>query len=409
MSAPAGRVPLAPRFESRHHDDENAAWLGIALGVCFVVCFVTGLVSHQVQDPASWFHWPARPAGLYRLNQGLHVTTGIAAIPLLLVKLWVVFPKLFAWPPFRSVAQLLERLALLPLVGASLFLLVTGVGNVNIWRPYDFSFRTGHYAGAWIVVGALVVHVGARWATTRAVVTARVHGTVPPGAVAAVTAAAAPPPAPPPVPAERAAVPATGSGLSRRAFLGTTAAASGALVLFTVGQTVAPLRSLALLAPRRPDSGPQGFPVNRTASSVGLADVDLAAYRLEVVGPGVTTPLSLGYDDLRALPQHEATLPIACVEGWSTNQRWRGVRVRDLLDRAGARPGATVTVVSLQESARQKTSSLSPGQASDPDTLLALEVGGEVLHPDHGFPARLIGPNRPGVQQTKWVGRLEVA
>src|SRR5690606_15760081 len=115
-------------------------------------------------------HWPARPAGLYRLNQGLHVTTGVAAIPLLLVKLWVVFPKLFAWPPFRSVAQALERLALLPLVGASLFLLVSGVGNVNIWRPYDFSFRTGHYAAAWIVVGSLVVHVVAKWATTREVV-----------------------------------------------------------------------------------------------------------------------------------------------------------------------------------------------------------------------------------------------
>lgn len=379
----------APRFESRQHDEANAAWLGIALGACFTVCFVTGLVSHQIQDPASWFHWPARPAGLYRLNQGLHVVTGIAAIPLLLVKLWVVFPKLFAWPPFRSVAQLLERLALLPLVGGGLFLLLTGVGNVNIWRPYDFSFRTGHYAAAWIVVGALVVHVTARWATTRAVVAARRH----PVATDTPTASAAP----------------LAVGLSRRAFLGTTAAASGALALFTVGQTYAPLRSLALLAPRRPDTGPQGFPVNRTAASVGLTDVDLAAYRLEVVGEGVAAPLALTYDELLALPQHEATLPIACVEGWSTNQRWRGVRVRDLLERAGAREGATVTVVSLQESSRQKTSPLSAGQVADRDTLLALAVNDEDLDPDHGFPLRLIGPNRPGVQQTKWVGRLEVS
>ncbi len=35
-------------------------------------------------------------------------------------------------------------------------------------------------------------------------------------------------------------------------------------------------------------------------------------------------------------------------------------------------------------------------------------MNGEVLAPDHGFPVRLIGPNRPGVQQTKWVGRIEV-
>ena len=105
----APRPTRGPRFSSRQHDDENAAWLGLALGVCFTICFVTGVVSHLVQDPGSWFHWPARPAGLYRLNQGLHVTTGIAAIPLLLTKLWVVFPKLFAWPPFRSVAQAVER------------------------------------------------------------------------------------------------------------------------------------------------------------------------------------------------------------------------------------------------------------------------------------------------------------
>ncbi|MCB1015997.1 MAG: molybdopterin-dependent oxidoreductase [Acidimicrobiales bacterium] len=382
----------APRFTSRQHDDENAAWLGIALGVAFTVCFVTGVVSHLIQDPGSWFHWPARPAGLYRVNQGLHVTTGVVAVPLLIVKLWVVFPKLFEWPPFRSVAQAVERLALVPLVGGAVFLLVTGVGNVNIWRPYDFSFRTGHYAAAWIVMGALVVHVAAKWAVTRDVVAARLRGQSPPASTEAAPA----------VEGERP------GGLSRRAFLGTTAAASGALALFTVGQTFAPLRSLALLAPRRPDSGPQGFPVNRTAESVGLTDVDLADYRLEVVGDGVATPLSLTYDDLAAMPQHEATLPIACVEGWSTNQRWQGVRVRDLLERAGARSGAEATVVALHDNPRQRTSELSSGQASDPDTLLALRVNDEVLVADHGFPARLIGPNRPGVHQTKWVARLEV-
>ncbi len=47
-------------------------------------------------------------------------------------------------------------------------------------------------------------------------------------------------------------------------------------------------------------------------------------------------------------------------------------------------------------------------QAHDPDTLLALRVDGERLHLDHGYPLRLIGPNRPGVLQTKWVTRLVV-
>jgi DMSO/TMAO reductase YedYZ molybdopterin-dependent catalytic subunit len=44
----------------------------------------------------------------------------------------------------------------------------------------------------------------------------------------------------------------------------------------------------------------------------------------------------------------------------------------------------------------------------DPLTLLALQLDGEPLHPDHGYPLRLIAPNRPGVLQTKWVTRLVV-
>ena len=70
-------------FESPLHATRTAAWLGVALGVCFVTCFVTGFLSHLIQHPPSWFDWPSRPAGLYRLSQGVHVTTGIASIPLL--------------------------------------------------------------------------------------------------------------------------------------------------------------------------------------------------------------------------------------------------------------------------------------------------------------------------------------
>ncbi|MBA2624897.1 MAG: molybdopterin-dependent oxidoreductase, partial [Acidimicrobiia bacterium] len=55
------------------------------------------------------------------------------------------------------------------------------------------------------------------------------------------------------------------------------------------------------------------------------------------------------------------------------------------------------------------TSPLNPGQLDDPDTLLALEIDGEELHIDHGYPVRLISPNRPGVQQTKWVSKIVVA
>jgi DMSO/TMAO reductase YedYZ molybdopterin-dependent catalytic subunit len=377
--------PTTPRlFTSSLRDERNAAILGVALGVSFTVCFVTGVLSHLIQDPPSWFQWPSRPAGLYRVTQGVHVATGLASIPLLLAKLWVVYPKLFAWPPFRSVAHLVERLAILPLVAGGVFELFTGLADTHLWYPWPFNFRTAHYWVAWITIGALVVHTGAKWATMRAALFTRASSTEAP-------------------PAEPG-----GNAFDRRTFLATVFAAAGAVTLFTVGQTVRPLRKLALLAPRRPDTGPQGFPVNRTAATAGVVETARSPdYRLTVEGK-VRSRLSLTRDELQALPQHEATLPIACVEGWSTTQRWRGVRVRDLLARAGARTDAEVRVHSLQRRRAYRSSDLNRWHAQDPDTLLALEVNGETLDVDHGFPLRLIGPNRPGVMQTKWVTRLDV-
>ena len=65
-------------------------------------------------------------------------------------------------------------------------------------------------------------------------------------------------------------------------------------------------------------------------------------------------------------------------------------------------------VISLQPARSYRTSDLDHWQAHDPDTLLALQVNGEELALDHGYPLRLIGPDRPGVMQTKWVTRLVV-
>jgi DMSO/TMAO reductase YedYZ molybdopterin-dependent catalytic subunit len=368
-----------PRFTSSVHDERTAAWLGLALAVTFSACFLTGLWSHLQQDPPSWFHPLARPAGLYRVTQGVHVASGIASIPLLLAKLWTVYPELLRRPVVRGVASALERVALVPLVGGAVFLLFTGLANINLWYPWPFNFRTSHYWVAWITIGALVVHVGAKLTTTRAALARR-----------------------------DVAAPA-GPGPDRRQFLGLVAGAAGMVTLFTVGQTVWPLRKLALLAPRRPDSGPQGFPVNRSATAAGVvAAATHPGFRLVVDG-NVRMPLSLSLDDLRSMPQREATLPIACVEGWSASRTWRGVPVRELLHRAGAPEGARVRVHSLQTRLAYRSSDLDAAQAHDVDTLLALEVDGEPLHLDHGYPVRLIGPNRPGVLQTKWVHRLVVA
>ena len=370
-----------PGYRSPLHDTRVAAALGTALGVTFAICFATGLISHAAQQPSGLLTWPARPAGFYRVTQGLHVATGLASIPLLLAKLWTVAPRFWARPPVRGVAHALERALLLPLVGGGVFLLVTGTLNTYKWYPWGFFFPRAHYWAAWITIGGLVAHVGAKagltWRSLR-------RGDTTGGELST-----------------------EASGRDRRWFLTSVGLGTGAVTVATVGQTFGPLRGWSVLAPRDPAVGPQGLPVNRTAASARVTPELVAGWTLQVSGR-VACELELTLDDVRALPQHEATLPIACVEGWSASARRRGVRLRDVLELAGADPERPVFVRSLQLRSLYRSSIVEPQLIADPDTLLALELNGEPLHIDHGAPCRLIAPNRPGVLQTKWVDRLRV-
>jgi DMSO/TMAO reductase YedYZ molybdopterin-dependent catalytic subunit len=375
LPAPPERLRVGPlregAFPSRLHDERVAALLGVWLAVAFGICMLTGLVSHVAQTTELL---PPRPVHLYRVNQGLHVLAGVAAVPLLLAKLWTVYPHLFAWPPARDVGHALERAALLLLVGGSLLQLATGVMNVASWYAFGFFFPAVHYWLSFVVAGALLVHIGLKLpATQRAL-------------------------------RRPAAVAADGEGLDRRGFLRASAAASAVVVTATAGATVPGLAGLAVLSPRDPRVGPQGLPVNRTARDAGTLGVD-ASYRLVVEGP---ERVVLTLADLQALPQTTARLPIACVEGWSAVGSWTGVRLRDLLALSGAPARSRVLVDSLEAGGRYRASVVGAAHAADPLTLVALRLGGAVLHPDHGYPARLIAPNRPGVLQTKWVRRLVV-
>ena len=70
--------------------------------------------------------------------------------------------------------------------------------------------------------------------------------------------------------------------------------------------------------------------------------------------------------------------------------------LRDLLALAGASRGLGDGGSLQRPGAVYATSEVDPGQIADPDPLLAFELNGAPLHIDHGFPIRLIGPNRPG-------------
>ncbi|MCA1981592.1 molybdopterin-dependent oxidoreductase [Nocardioides nematodiphilus] len=389
MSARRWRVPRPSEdwFGSRLRSAAVATRVGVWLGICFGLAFVTGIISHYAQAPHQPVPLGPWPAWGYRVTQAVHVVAGTAAVPLLLVKLWSVYPRLFQpWPQRRLrllVPVLLERAAIGVLVAGAILELGIGVMNVAQWYAWDFNFKRIHYGLAWVVIGALLVHLGVKLPLVRSVLAGDVDETA----------------------ADRPSARHPGM-LSRRALLRSTwlAAAVTVVASTTSAGTIRGLGRLAVLSPR---SRRSGIPINRTARQVDVvAAATSADYRCEVVVGSQVTRLARG--ELAALPQSTHTLPIACVEGWSADGTWTGVRLRALLDHVGAPRGHAVEITSLQERGPDRHVVLHAPFVDDDRTLVALMLDGQTLSLDHGYPARIISPNSPGTLQTKWISRIEV-
>ncbi|MCI3274873.1 molybdopterin-dependent oxidoreductase [Streptomyces cylindrosporus] len=408
MDAP--HLPTSPGFwRSPLRGPRFTSVLGLVLLVGITVLFVTGLLSYAAYNPGLspvndktpdkgilgfyLFAWPTHPHWLYRLTQGVHVTLGITLIPVLLAKLWSVIPRLFALPPARSLAHALERISLLLLVGGGLFEFVTGVLNVQLDYVFPGSFYPLHFYGAWVFFAAFLAHAVLKTpAAVRNV--RRMRGSEP---AAVEGELVSPRPAPPTV--------------SRRGALWFVGGGSALLFTTTVGQDFDGLRRTALLAPHGgavPVSGPNGFQINKTAAYAGIDPAETSAEAWRLVVTGRTGTVRLSRAQLAELPLHSSALPIACVEGWSTSdQWWRGVRLRDLAALVGHEGDPPdLFVESLQRHGAFRRAALRANQVADPRSLLALYVNGEDLSPDHGHPARVIVPAAPGVLNTKWVARL---
>ena len=130
------------------------------------------------------------------------------------------------------------------------------------------------------------------------------------------------------------------------------------------------------------------------------APLDPEGFGLAIEGE-VARPLSI---PLAALDEgDELVATLDCTGGFYSEQRWRGVRVAALIDRARALPAAGhLRVVSV--TGYRWSFSLDDA----PELLLATRVGGEPLSHGHGAPARLVAPGRRGFQWVKWVTRLEL-
>lgn len=385
-----------PHFSSTVRSTALTARLGRVLGIAFTVCFLTGLLSYTQYLTWPWLPKPVVPAWGYRLTQGIHVTTGVACIPLVLVKLWSVYPTTFRWPVFPSARRVLEIVSAVVLVAAVLLQLVTGFLNLLDWRPFRWDFVVVHYALAYVVIGSVLLHVAIKLPDIRYGLGTRladgdVLTEIPWDQNPASHSNAGP--LPPPVT----------PGISRRGVLVAAGTGIGLVVITSLGQTVRPLEPLGLLAVRQPSKGRQGVPVVRTAEEAGVgAAISSPDWRLKVTGPN---PFELTLADLEPLATREVRLPIAAGQGWSAVADWRGIPLLDLVQRAGGSRESQVIVRSLAKGGITKAELT---QSPLEQAILATHVNGERLDPDQGYPLRLVGPNRAELFDTKWVGTIEV-
>jgi sulfite oxidase len=156
--------------------------------------------------------------------------------------------------------------------------------------------------------------------------------------------------------------------------------------------------------------------------------LDAAAWTLQIEGE-VQTPASLTLDELKKMPAATVTTVLECagngraffdppVAGiqWSRgavgNARWTGVRMADVLKRAGLKPtGRFVTMNGTDRGMGQQPDfirQLPLDKAMHADTLIAYEMNGQPIHPLHGFPLRAIVPGWEGAYSVKWLSNLRV-
>jgi DMSO/TMAO reductase YedYZ molybdopterin-dependent catalytic subunit len=133
--------------------------------------------------------------------------------------------------------------------------------------------------------------------------------------------------------------------------------------------------------------------------------VDLASWRLRVTGE-VEHALELTWEELEAFPQREVLCDMHCVTRWSRHDNlFRGVPVREVLRRAGVRPGAEGVMV---HGAEGYTTNLLLSDLDREENLIATHWGGEPLTAEHGGPVRLLVPHLYLWKSAKWLTGLEL-
>lgn len=196
--------------------------------------------------------------------------------------------------------------------------------------------------------------------------------------------------------------------LSRRSALRTLGMLLFGAVGWQAAELVAERRQVAEHA-RSPTTGSRqynsfqgnAFPVT-TNFGENPRRLDPKAWSLDLTGK-VERPLSLTYDQLIHLPPSERTETLDCTVGWYSIQRWRGVPLMELVQRARPKPAASFIRL-WADTGYMKTFTFQQAKG----ILLATHVGGEQLSHPHGFPLRAVVPGWRGWFWVKWLTQVEI-
>ncbi len=143
----------------------------------------------------------------------------------------------------------------------------------------------------------------------------------------------------------------------------------------------------------------------RENSIKGPQTVDKEAYRLKVLGK-VERPLSLTYAEVIDRPTYEKVVRLNCVEGWSVDILWKGVKLADLLEQAGYDKAAKTVIFRCKDG---YSTSLPLEQVVGRELLLAYEMNGIELPKERGFPFQLVAEDKWGYKWAKWITSIEVS
>ncbi|MFA5764219.1 MAG: molybdopterin-dependent oxidoreductase [archaeon] len=139
-------------------------------------------------------------------------------------------------------------------------------------------------------------------------------------------------------------------------------------------------------------------------SITGPQYIDINTYSLKIIGL-VENSQSLTYNQVLSEQSYEKVVTLYCVEGWNAKILWKGVLLKDLIEKAKLKDGANTIIFKAYDG---YSSSLPLAYVYDNNILLAYNMNSLPLFPERGFPFQVVAESKWGYKWVKWVTEIEI-